>query len=267
MKPFGLLTLIALLPLGCTQSGTSQSPPSAAASPAAAPAVSIEAPPAEAAPALPASASEKAPPARRTPAREAPAPATSTSTGASQATKAPAVPASVKAQPKEPVRVRKIVPAGTGLPIEIQTTLSTATSREGDPVLAVLTEDVPLDGFRLDKGAEVRGRVLTAVPAQRVKGRAHLVVGFDAVMDGGEKIVIATETIDSLAASTSGKDKKIIAGGAAGGLILGAIKDGKKGAAIGTLLGAAAGTGAVLIMKGDEVEIPRGATLTVTVTK
>jgi len=179
-------------------------------------------------------------------------------------------PSAEKAAPEAtqaPARVRLIVPAGTLLPIEIQIPVSTATSQEGDPVLAVLTEDVPLQGFKLDKGAEVRGRVLTAVSAKRVKGRAHLVVGFDAVMEKGERISIATETIDSLAASTSGKDKKIIAGAAVGGLIVGAIKDGGKGAAIGTVIGAAAGTGAVLIMKGDEVEMPRGARLAITVTK
>ena len=145
--------------------------------------------------------------------------------------------------------------------------MSTASSHEGDPVLAVLTEDVPLKGFKLDKGAEIRGRVRVAEAAKRTGGRAHLVVDFDAVMKNGEKLSIATETIDSLAASTRSKDTKIIAGAAAGGLIVGAIKDGGKGAAIGTLIGAAAGTGAVLIMKGDEVELPRGARLSVTVAK
>ncbi len=169
--------------------------------------------------------------------------------------------------PAPPARVRLIIPSGTLLPIEIETTASSATSNEGDPVLAVLTEDVPLAGFKLDKGAEVRGHVRTAIPAKRVKGQARLVVAFDAVMENGEKLSIATEAIDNMAASTSGKDKKIIAGGAAAGLILGAIKDGAKGAAVGTVIGAAAGTGAVLIIKGDEVELPRGARLTVTVTK
>jgi hypothetical protein len=206
MKYPGLLTAIALLPLGCVQGGPQTSPPAAT------------------------------PVARRT-------------------------------SPPATARVRLNVPAGTGLPIEVRTPVSTATSREGDPVLAVLTEDVPLQGFKLDQGAEVRGTVLTAVSAKRVKGRAHLVVGFDAVMKNGEKLSIATETIDSLAPSTSGKDKKIIAGAAVGGLIVGAIKDGGKGAAIGTVVGAAAGTGAVLIMKGDEVEIPRGARLTVVVAR
>jgi hypothetical protein len=164
-------------------------------------------------------------------------------------------------------RVRLIIPAGTLLPIEIETTASSASSKEGDPVLAVLTEDVPLAGFKLDQGAEVRGHVRTAIPAKRVKGQARLVVAFDAVMENGEKLSITTEAIDNMAASTSGKDKKIIAGGAAAGLILGAIKDGAKGAVVGTVIGAAAGTGAVLIIKGDEVELPRGARLTVAVTK
>jgi hypothetical protein len=126
---------------------------------------------------------------------------------------------------------------------------------------------VALEGFKLDKGAEVRGQVIAAVPAQRVKGRARLAVAFNAVMENGEKLSISTEAIDNMAASTSGKDKKVIAGAAVGGLIIGAIKDGTKGAAVGTVIGAAAGTGAVLIMKGDEVELPRGARLSVVVTK
>jgi hypothetical protein len=44
-------------------------------------------------------------------------------------------------------------------------------------------------------------------------------------------------------------------------LIIGAIADGKKGAAIGTAVGAAAGTGAVLATKGKEVELPSGTNL------
>ena len=53
---------------------------------------------------------------------------------------------------------------------------STASSREGDPVVAVLTQDIPLNGFTLRKGDEVRGRVSTVLKAARVKGRARLVV-------------------------------------------------------------------------------------------
>jgi hypothetical protein len=86
-------------------------------------------------------------------------------------------------------------------------------------------------------------------------------------MENGEKIAFESDAIDTTGESTGSKDKKIIGGGALGGLIVGAIKDGKKGAAIGTVIGAAAGTGAVLIMKGHEVEIPRGARLTIAVSR
>lgn len=252
MKLKGIFTAIALLPLGCVQGGQQTPAPATAASPAQTAVVAPAPVPAVSAPEM---------------GGTAPAPVAEATRPAARPASPPVPPPATPKAPAAAPRVRLIVPAGTLLPIEIQTAVSTATSREGDPVFAVLTEDVPLKGFKLDKGAEVRGRVLTAVSAKRVKGRAHLVIGFDGVMEKGEKISIATETIDSLAASTSGKDKKIIAGAAAAGLIVGAIKDGGKGAAIGTVVGAAAGTGAVLIMKGDEVEIPRGARLTVAVTK
>lgn len=271
MKHSRLLTLIALIPFGCgqgNQNAPAQSQGAVASTPAsAAPAATSPAPVAEATAAPPersAPAPEKAAPVAQKPAstvekaaapKAAPAPQPVATAAAAPAEKAPAP------------RLRMIIPAGTTLPVEIQSTLSTDSSKEGDAVLATLTEDVKLDGFTLDKGAEVRGRVYTAVAAKRVKGRARLVFGFEEVMKKGEKLAISTDAIDTTAASTSGKDKKVIAGGAVGGLILGAIKDGKKGAAIGTVIGAAAGTGAVLIMKGDEVEIPRGARLTVTVTK
>ena len=203
------------------------------------------------------------------PKAQVPAPAPATASAASKPPSTPAAPAAEKpSQAKAaPVKIRLLIPVGTVLPIEIETGLSSATSKEGDPVLGKLLEDVFLDGFKLDKDAEVRGAVVTAVPAKRVKGQARLVVTFNAVMEGGEKLSITTDTIDNMAKSTKDHDKKVIAGSAAGGLILGAIKDGKKGAVLGTVIGAAAGTGAVLIMKGDEVELPRGAKVTVTVTK
>ena len=256
---------IALLPLACVQ-GAQSAPPSATPAPSAPLAAAPQENPApEQVPATPVERAQPAPQTERTqPAspveRTQPAP-----TAPAAHSQAPQPKAEAPAEKPQPVRVRLIVPAGTLLPIEVQTPISTATSREGDPVLAVLTEAVPLQGFTLDKGAEVRGLVQTSVAAKRTKGQAHLVVSFNAVMEKGEKIKLATEPIDSLAKSTKSKDTKIIAGSAAAGLIIGAIKDGGKGAVIGTVIGGAAGTGAVLIMKGDEVELPRGAKVTLAV--
>ena len=279
MNATRVLMALALVPIACTQGAQNAAPPAATATPApslavseapGAPAVSVttaaspaSAPSAPSKPAVPrSSGQEPAPPQTASPA-QVPAARSTASAAAPVSEKGTSVP---PAAPPPP-RVRLVVPAGTRLPVQIETTISSKSSKEGDPVLAILTEDVALEGFKLDKGAEVRGQVIAAVPAQRVKGRARLAVAFNAVMENGEKLSISTEAIDNMAASTSGKDKKVIAGAAVGGLIVGAIKDGTKGAAVGTVVGAAAGTGAVLIMKGDEVELPRGARLSVVVTK
>jgi len=135
---------------------------------------------------------------------------------------APAADGSTSAPAPKP-RVSFVVPAGTLLPIAFETTVSSDTSHEGDAVLAVLTENVPLAGFTLDSGSEVRGRVVTAVPAKRVSGHARLVIAFDSVTDNGKSLPISTERIDTTGQSTGSKDKKIIGGGALGGLIVGAL--------------------------------------------
>jgi outer membrane lipoprotein SlyB len=80
------------------------------------------------------------------------------------------------------------------------------------------------------------------------------------VADGKERQA-ALRAVDITAPSGKNKDAKVIGGGAGLGLIIGAIADGKKGAAIGTAVGAAAGTGAVLATKGREVELPSGTNL------
>ncbi len=271
MKTPRFLITIALVAFGCTPVAQNTPPPVANATPRP-PAVAAETPASVAGAPAPLVSEGRVPssPSKATAASPVDAKPASPGSGSSAGATTASAPIAERSTPHPvapPTRVRLIIPSGTLLPIEIQTTASSASSKQGDPVLAVLTADVALAGFKLDKGAEVRGHVRTAIPAKRVKGQARLVVAFDAVMEKGEKLSITTEAIDNMAASTRGKDKKIIAGGAAAGLILGAIKDGGKGAAVGTVIGAAAGTGAVLIIKGAEVELPRGARLTVVVTK
>lgn len=273
--PFALILAAAVS--ACVQGPQQAPPPPAAAAvataPPSAPAVAppaaetVGSPVANATPVSELSPAAKAEPApaKAPVVRETKAPVSHPAPATSAAPGSKPVPAATEAP--APKRVRMDIPKGTELPLEFQTAVGSATSKAGDPVIAVLTQDIPLDGFKLDKGAEVRGEVVTVVPAARVKGQARIVVAFDSVMKAGERLSVVTESIDTTAASTAGKDKKIVAGSAVGGLILGALKDGKKGAAIGTVVGAAAGVGAVMVMKGDEVEIPRGAHLTVAVIK
>lgn len=161
-------------------------------------------------------------------------------------------------KPPEPL----IVPEGSVLVAKLETSLSSATSKEGDAIRALVAEDLRIgDKILLKEGTELLGRVVAARSSGRVKGRAHLAFDFDRMVVAGRERDVALRAVDITAESGKGKDAKIIGGGAGAGLILGAIVDGKKGAAIGTAVGAAAGTGAVLATKGKEVELPAGATL------
>ncbi len=151
---------------------------------------------------------------------------------------------------------------GTMLPVQLETSLSSATSNEGDLIVARLSEDVKVgEKVVLKEGTEVRGRVIAATPSGRVKGRARLAIDFDKIVAGGREREASLRAVDITAPSDKNKDAKVIGGGAGLGLIIGAIADGKKGAAIGTAVGAAAGTGAVLATKGKEVELPAGTNL------
>jgi hypothetical protein len=144
----------------------------------------------------------------------------------------------------------------------LETALSSATSKQGDAIVARLAQDVKLgEKVVLKQGTELRGRVVSATQSGRVKGRAHLAFDFDRVVVGGSEREVALRAVDITAESSKGKDAKIVGGGAGAGLIIGAIVDGKKGAVIGTAVGAAAGTGAVLATRGKDVQLPAGTTL------
>jgi hypothetical protein len=155
----------------------------------------------------------------------------------------------------------KTLPAGTVLPVRFETTISSASSRPEDKVLAVVRQDVfDHDGsVVIPAGSELRGRVVSAQRAGKVKGRSYLAVSFDSVEVNGRVHRVSTNRLGVLGRSGAKKDAAIIGGGAGAGALVGAIAKGKGGAAKGALIGGATGTGVVLGTRGPEVVIPAGA--------
>ena len=153
------------------------------------------------------------------------------------------------------------LPAGTVLPVRFETTISSASSRPEDKVLAVVRENVLDDegGVVIPAGSELRGRVVSARRAGKVKGRSYLAVSFDSVEVHGRVHAVSTNRLGVLGRSGAKKDAAIIGGGTGAGALVGAIADGKGGAAKGALIGGATGTGVVLATRGPEVVIPAGA--------
>lgn len=158
--------------------------------------------------------------------------------------------------------------AETSIPITLETTHSTATSHPEDRVDARVRADVASGGrVVIPAGSELRGSLVTVRRPGRVKGLGYMSMSFHELVVNGKTYRISTRRIGVQAKPSHGKDAKIIGGGAGAGAVVGAIVDGKSGAAKGALIGAGAGTGAVLATRGNEVTFGAGSRWRVRLTR
>jgi len=198
-----------------------------------------------------------------------PAPATAPARATEPERKPEPAPEPKRAAPAptpRPTPVPIVVARGTQLRLVLETPLSSESSQVGDRVVAKVAEAIGPDGdVALPGGAYVEGRVTEVAQAGRDKGRARLAASFDRLVVRGSGHSIETTGLYVEAEKGTKKDAAIIGGGAAAGAIIGGIVGGKKGAGKGVLVGGAAGTGAVLATKGEEVDLPAGAGWTIEV--
>jgi hypothetical protein len=179
-------------------------------------------------------------------------------------------PAAPLAQPEpepEPRAVHLRLEQGTELHLSLRDALSSETSAPGDPVVAVLDQDVLAGGdVALPAGSEVRGSVSEVVAQKKIGGQARLALRFDKVRTpGGYEVGIDSST-EIVGKAQKKKDAATIGGATAGGAILGRVlsKDSKtKGTVLGAAVGAAVGTAVAAKNAGDPVELEAGAPLTV----
>ena len=157
------------------------------------------------------------------------------------------------------------VPAGTQLPIILDTSLASNTSRVEQPVRAHVSRDVRLDNeIVIPAGSEVYGNVTAVRRAGKVKGRSYIAMRLTSLVPRGsdQRYSIDTGRIARTGRATKKKDAIKIGAPAAGGAAIGALIGGKKGALIGAGAGGGAGTAVVLSTRGEEVGIGRGVPLT-----
>jgi hypothetical protein len=157
------------------------------------------------------------------------------------------------------------LPAGTALPLELTTAVSSETATVETPVRGRLRQGVTIDGTTvLPAGTVLYGQVIDVERAGRVQGRARLVLRFtEAELDGARESV-RTNPITFEGEATKGEDATKIGAGAGIGAVIGGILGGGDGAAKGAAIGGAAGTGAVLATRGREVTLASGADLPAT---
>ena len=165
------------------------------------------------------------------------------------------------------------IPRDAVLVIELQSSISTDISQQGDPFQARVTSPTEFSG------AIVEGRVSRVKRAGKVKGSSQLQLSFDSIrMPDGRTSPFSASVVEILdmGNSDSGtvdseggvrgrdntKDSVTKVGASAGvGAIIGAIFGGGHGAAIGAAIGGSIGTAGVLTSRGKELRLERGQQL------
>lgn len=203
----------------------------------------------------------ESPPAAQSASAPAATPASSTAAAPKPATKPADKPAAPKPNPVQMVTI----PAGTTLSMSLTTALSSKTAQVGDPVKAMLTSDVVVDGKTvIANGTTVAGSVISVVSgSDKIGGTPTLAVSFERLeLPGGQDVPISGEISEKGKSDTTRDTVKIVGGTAAGAIIGDKVIKGKKGKVLGGLLGGA--VGAVAAKKtGTEVEMLEGTALAV----
>jgi hypothetical protein len=160
------------------------------------------------------------------------------------------------------------LPAGTVLPVDLETAVGSDTSKVEQPVSGRLRRAVSVGGAEvLPAGTLVSGHVTAAQRPGKVKGRGLIAMRFTQLDTPGEgRSAIRTATVSRLAPATKQKDAVKIGAPAVAGAVIGGILGGKGGAGKGAVIGGGAGTGYVLATRGEEIHLAKGADLAVKLT-
>jgi hypothetical protein len=176
---------------------------------------------------------------------------------------APAPPVARAPEPPKPTHREVTVSSGTEMPVELLTSLSSATAAVETEVRGRLRQAITVNGDTvIPNGSTLIGSVTEVERAGRVQGRARLAVRFTEVTFSGETHRINTGPLVFEAEATKKEDAVKVGAGAGIGAVIGGLLGGGKGAATGAAIGGAAGGGAVLATRGKEVELASGTTLT-----
>lgn len=176
-------------------------------------------------------------------------------------------PEAAAAAPRAPEYREVTLPEGTTLRLRLESAVASDSSRVEDRVRAELREAVVVDGATvLPAGTTLMGVVTAVERSGRVKGRARIAYRFNEIVYEGEPYRATTAPVLHRAEATKGEDATKIAIGAGAGAAIGALLGGGDGAAKGAAIGGAAGTGTVLAMRGEEVRLGPGASVTTRLT-
>jgi len=167
------------------------------------------------------------------------------------------------------------VPEGTPLKVKLQTTISTFSSKVGDPFQGKLIDPVMVDGKAvIPAGTTVEGRVTKLSEPRRIQGKATIgILPEHIVLADGQRFMLNAVLVDTNISGTdvneeglfkgSGHDRRDqieVAGGTGAGMLMGGLIGGGPGLLIGGAIGAGATTTHWLVQRRSAV-LPSGTEL------
>lgn len=167
------------------------------------------------------------------------------------------------------------VPEGMALKVKLETTISTFSSKVGDPFEGKVSEAVVIDGkTMIPAGARVEGRVTKLSEPRRIQGKPTIALFPEhLIMPDGQRFMLNAVLVDTDIKGTdvnqegqfkgAGHDRHDqieVAGGTGAGMLVGGLIGGGPGLLIGGAVGASATTTHWLVQRRSAV-LPSGTQL------
>lgn len=156
--------------------------------------------------------------------------------------------------------------AGTSFTAALQSTVDTGKNKAGDNVALRTLEPVRVNEKTVvPAGATINGELTHVEGAGRIAGAAELTLRFtELLMADGTSYAVSCEPFRLKGKSDAKESATEIGGGAVAGGVVGGILGGKKDILKGAAVGAVLGTGVAVATKGDQIVLPAGQKLKVT---
>jgi hypothetical protein len=155
------------------------------------------------------------------------------------------------------------IPAGTRIVAALQSTVSTKSSDVGQRISLITKAPIQLaEGADLPEGASIQGQVTHSEGGGRIAGAPELTLRFTQLESEGRNYQIVAEPFRVRGKNDAVESVAEIGGGAVVGGVVGAIA-GKT--VEGAVIGAVLGTGVAVATKGNQIVLPAGTKLRVTI--
>jgi hypothetical protein len=149
------------------------------------------------------------------------------------------------------------LPRGSNVLIRMIDAIDSEENEAGQAFRASLAEPLLVEGIEVAPiDAPVRGRIVDASGAGRVRGSAELRLELTQIVVNGITYVLSTSEYEEVAEGRGTETAERVGTGAGVGALIGLIAGGGKGAAIGAGIGAGAAGTVQVLTKGEKLYIP-----------